>query len=70
MYLSKPKNIFLNKKCKIEIKKEKKNQCQLKKMESQKFKTDMFSTVQEEKTEKKKKKASARTGDEEIRTSV
>lgn len=51
-------------------KKEKKNQCQLKKMESQKFKTDMFSTVQEEKTEEKKKKASARTGDEEIRTSV
>lgn len=37
-------------------KKEKKNQCQLKKMESQKFKTDMFSTVQEEKTEKKRKR--------------
>lgn len=49
-------------------KKEEKNQCQLKKMESQKFKTDTFSTVQEGKTEKKK--ASARTGDEEIRTSV
>lgn len=37
-------------------KKEKKNQCQLKKIESQKFKTDMFSTVQEEKTEKKRKR--------------
>lgn len=35
-------------------KKEEKNQCQLKKMESQKFKTDTFSTVQEGKTEKKR----------------
>lgn len=45
----------------------KKNQCHLKKMESQKFKTDMFSTLQER---KQKKKAFARAGDEEIRTSV
>lgn len=42
MYLSNPKNIFLSNKYKIETK----ISVILKKMESQKFKTDMFSIVQ------------------------
>lgn len=69
MYLSKPKNIFLNNKCKIEIKKKKKISVSLKKWSHRSSKLICFPLCKKKK-QKKKKKASARTGDEEIRTSV